>query len=94
MPSIQNSSPLFTRNGGKRLAREKEAISINRVERAEVIRDVVAQWERQSNAEGARVEWLFYVRPAREMLARVYPSLCPSTSPEPPETVTITLQRC
>ena len=55
------------------MAREQEAISTKEVDRAEVIRDVVTQWERQRNAEGARVEWLFDVRRVREKLARVYP---------------------
>ena len=35
----------------------------------------LASWQRRRNAEGARVNWLFDVRRARERLARVYPPL-------------------
>ena len=38
------------------------------------LRREVEHWQRRRNAEGARVEWLFDVRCAREKLRRVYPS--------------------
>ena len=34
----------------------------------------VAQWERGRSAQGARVQWMFDFRRARENLVRVYPT--------------------
>ena len=45
-----------------------------RIADRETLQREVAYWERRRNAEGARVEWLFDVRRAREKLGRVYPS--------------------
>ena len=53
-----------------------------RIADRETLQREVAHWERRRNAEGARVEWLFDVRRAREKLGRVYPS--PSLGDLPP----------
>ena len=45
-----------------------------RIADRETLRREVEHWQRRRNAEGARVEWLFDVRRAREKLRRVYPS--------------------
>ena len=45
-----------------------------RIPDRETLQREVAHWERRRNAEGARVEWMFDVRRAREKLGRVYPS--------------------
>jgi hypothetical protein len=38
----------------------------------DTLRREVVHWERKPNAQGARVQWLFDVRRAREKLGRVY----------------------
>ena len=45
-----------------------------RIPDRETLQREVAHWQRRRNAEGARVEWMFDVRRAREKLGRVYPS--------------------
>ena len=45
-----------------------------RIPERETLQREIAHWQRQRNAAGARVEWMFDVRRAREKLGRVYPS--------------------
>ena len=45
-----------------------------RIPERETLQREIVHWQRQRNAEGARVEWMFDVRRAREKLGRVYPS--------------------
>ena len=45
-----------------------------RIPERETLQREIAHWQRQRNAAGARVEWMFDVRRARQKLGRVYPS--------------------
>jgi transposase len=44
-----------------------------RIESRQILRAEVAEWERQRNAQGARVKWMFTTQRARLKLARAYP---------------------
>ena len=44
-----------------------------RIADRDTLRRKVASWQRRRNTEGARVNWLFDVRRARQKLGRVYP---------------------
>jgi hypothetical protein len=43
----------------------------------------IAAWERQRNASGARVKWMFTTEKARAKMGRAYPSRRLSASPKP-----------
>src|SRR5882724_4517251 len=43
----------------------------------------IAAWERQRNASGARIKWMFTTEKARAKMGRAYPSPLPSASPKP-----------
>lgn len=46
-----------------------------RIEDVETLRSEIAAWQRQRNAEGARIEWLFTVEKARLKMRRAYPEV-------------------
>ncbi len=52
-----------------------------RIEDRERLEQELAAWERQRNAAGARVTWMFTTERARTKMRRAYPKPAP---PEPP----------
>jgi hypothetical protein len=44
-----------------------------RIESYERIESEIAAWERQRNASGARIEWMFTTDKARAKMGKVYP---------------------
>ena len=43
----------------------------------------IAAWERQRNASGARIKWMFTTEKARAKMGRAYPQPLPSARPKP-----------
>ena len=44
-----------------------------RIGERDLLESEIAEWQRQRNASGARIQWRFTTTKAREKLARVYP---------------------
>jgi len=53
----------------------------------------IAAWERQRNASGARIKWMFTTEKARDKMGRTYPLADPAKTPSVKERVIITVQR-
>jgi len=54
-----------------------------RIATREQLESEVATWERQRNASGARIKWMFTTAKARDKMAAPTRSPLPSASPEP-----------
>ena len=53
----------------------------------------IAAWERQRNASGAGIKWMFTTDEARAKMGRAYPEPATAREPKTEESI-ITLQRC
>lgn len=62
-----------------------------RIESVEQLRAEVAVWERQRNAAGARIKWMFTTEKARAKMGRAYPQ--PRVSSVTPQRVKTSVQR-
>src|SRR3954462_15512237 len=59
-----------------------------RIDTREKLKREIAAWERDRNASGARINWMFTTETARTKMGRAYPknirTVAPAAAPDPP----------